>query len=212
MRTIEQLENELDDLIRRNYYAEDFELRWTLQKFGDELPVEDRAYFHQLVLQRLTADPSIMTVMLCSASLVPEAVPILVSVLNDQPEANMLTRSILSTLGRYGEPSAFDAVERFLDSDQEPEALTCLARLSFARALFYVLRASKRKHLHDVCLQILHERRKQSGLIRLITELSTFDKQSRHNVPRRVKAILRCKDDPYNPFTPEEIDAVLQGL
>ena len=138
MRTMEQLENELDDLIRRNYYAEDFELRWTLQQFGESLPAEDLAFFHQVILRRLTDDPSIMTVMLCSTSLVPEAVPILVSVLDDHPEANMLTRAILSTLGRYGEPSAFPAAERFLDSDQEPEALTCLARLHFMKALFYV--------------------------------------------------------------------------
>ncbi len=209
---MEQLEDELDDLIRRNYYAEDFELRWTLQQFGEALPAEDHAFFHQLILRRLTEDPSIMSVMLCSASQVPEAVPILVSVLDDQPEANMLTRSILSTLGRYGEPSAFSAVERFLDSDQEPEALACLARLHFMRALFYVLRSSKRPHLRDVSLHILHERRKQVGLVRLITELDTFNKQSRHNVPKRVKAILRCKEDPYNPFSPDEIDAVLQGL
>jgi hypothetical protein len=212
MRTTEQLEHELDSLIRQNYYAEDYELRWILKRFEAGLAAGERERLHAIVLGRMVDDASILNVMLCSASRVPEAVPILASVLDRQPEADMLTRAILSTLGDYGDPSAFSSVERFLDSDQEAEALLCLARLHFTRALFFVIRAARRAHLRDVCLQVLHERKKRVGLVRLIDELTEHARGSRQNVFKRVQATLRTKDDPYNPFDAEEREAILAGL
>ena len=212
MQSYQEVEAELDRLIERHYYAEDYELRWALHHWQDALPREEQHHYHEIALRRLGDDPSIMSVVLCSASRIPEAVPMLTALLQQQTETSVLTRAILDTLERYGDPSAFSTVERFLDSDQEIEALQCLAKLHFARALFFIIRSARRPHLRDVGLQILHDRKKDVGLDGVIEELNGFMARTRLPVKRRVRQILGCKKEPYQPFAALEIEAVLNQL
>jgi hypothetical protein len=212
MRTAEELESELDTLVAGNYYTEDYELRWTIRRFEEGLEPAEKRLFREIALRRLTDDPSILSVMLVSAVPVPDAVPVLAALLDRTSGTDMLTRAVLSTLAAYGESSAVPSVTRFLDSDQEIEALTCLARLHFGGSLFYVFRSARRDHLRGACLQILHARKKEVGLERLIGELGAHQASSRQNVPKRLGQILGSKEGPYNPFTAEEIAALGDGV
>ena len=212
MKSEPELEAELDSLIRGHYYAEDYELRWRLQQFAEALTPSERTGFQRIVLRRLAEEPSILTVLMCQAFPVPQAVPTLIEILDSQTEANMLSRAILVTLGQYRATAAFPVVERFLDSEQEPEALQCLAQLHFDQALFYVIRSARRPHLRDASLHILHERRKQVGLTRLIDDLRSAQLRMKLPVSRRVRDILRHKSGAYSPFSQDEVNAISSSL
>jgi hypothetical protein len=212
MRNREDIERALDDLVRRNYYSEDYELRWKIVHWVESLSHAEEEHYRQVALRRLIDDPSILSVLFCSAARIPEAVPVMVSLLNEKSETDMLTRAVFASLARYGQPSAFSAVERFLDSEQEIEALQCLAQLHFRRALFFVLRAAKRKHLRDACLHILHQRKKNAGMDGLIADLAEHAASTRRSVLRPVRHIVQCKQPPYHPFAEEEIERLLAGL
>jgi hypothetical protein len=212
MRSEPELEAALDTLIRGQYYAEEYELRWRLRAFADALEPPERSTLGRVVARRLAEEPSVLTVLLCQACPTPEAVPTLISLLDAQGEANMLTRALFDTLAQYREPDAFPSVQRFLDSEQEPEALQCLAQLDFTQALFYVIRSARRPHLRDACLQILHERRKHAGLPQLITDLRNAREHMQLPVAPRIRDVLHHKAGDYNPFSADDIAAIMKGL
>jgi hypothetical protein len=212
MKPIEQIEGELDRLLESQYYAEDYELRALLGQFANRMEPHDLVHFHTIALRRLQEDPSILTVALCAATTIPGAERELCSLLDRQSETSMLTRAILATLARYGDTASFDSVVRFLDSDQELEALQCLGRVDFQRTLFFLIQAARRKHLRDVCLHILQGRRKTVGLANLTTELVAYAKSVRSPVRRRLSRVLHCKEGSYNPFSEEEIAVIERAL
>lgn len=199
LRTRDDLIAELESLLQQAYYAEDFELLWALKGFVDRLTTEERQSFEALALFRLREEPSIVNVMICSVLQAPEAVPILVSTLEAQPRTSLLTRALITTLGRQGDPSAYGAVERFLDSDQEGDALAALASLDFRRALFHVLRYARRGRLVDHGLHILHDRKKRVGLGGLAEDLQS-QAALVEGMPDCVRILLDAKQGDYNPF------------
>lgn len=212
MRSAAQLEQELDRLIQGSYYEEEHELLWTLRRFGNSLEREEHERFSEIAICRLSEDPSILSVMIVSAVPIPAAVPILCSILDGQLETGMLSRAILSALREYEDASSFPSVERLLDSDQEQEALSALARIDFSRSLIYVIRSAGRDYLLDACVQIFHEERKITNMGRLIGKLEMHARTSGQPVVERVEKILRCKSGEFNPFTEQEVEEILKGL
>lgn len=212
MRSAAQIEQELDRVIRGSYYEEEFELLWTLRRFGSSLTGVECERFREIAIRRLADDPSILSVMIVSAVRIPASVPILCSILDRQSQTGMLSRAILSALGEYAGADAFTSVERLLDSEQEQEALSALARIDFPRSLFYIIRSAEREHLLDACIQILHHEKKKAGLRRLIRELEAHAKISEQPVADRVEKILGCKSGDFNPFTKDEMEEIRTGM
>ncbi len=212
MRSVGQLERELDGLVRASYYEEDYELLWTLRRFGTSLAREEYGRFCEIAIRRLADDPSILSVIIVSAVRIPTAVPLLCSILDGQRETGVLTRAILSALREYGDPASFPSVERLLDSDQEQEALSTLARIDFSRSLFYVIRSAEREYLLDASIHVLHEEKKSTDISRLIRSLGAHARISDQPVVERVEMILRCKSGDFNPFTEQEIEKILTEL
>ncbi len=211
MRTRDELDAALDTLLQQGYYAEDFELMGSLKQFEASIRPEERQAFDLLVLHRLSEEPSIVNVMICSVARVAEAVPLLMSILDAQPQTSQLTRMVIAVLGQYGAPAAFPVIERFLDSDQEGEALTALAAIDFRAALFHVCRYARRQRLLDHGLQILHVRRKAVGLDGLCDDLRS-QQPVLGEMAGPVRLMLLARQGKFNPFTDEEQATILSKL
>ena len=171
MKTSEQIARELADLIQRNYYSEDFHLLSEVRAYADALSPDDRDILRNVVAGRLADSQSIVDVILCTVVRAPELVPALVRMLDHQTNTSQLSRALMQALQQYGGNEAFHAVERFLDSDQETEALAVMARIDFARALPFVFRCLRKDHFLDVSLQILFERKKSGGFRDVVDDL-----------------------------------------
>lgn len=211
MRTRDELEAALEALLRHGYYAEDFELMGSLKQFETSIQPEERDAFDVLVLQRLSEEPSIVNVMICSVARVPEAVPILMSILETQPNTSQLTRMAIAVLGQYGAATASPVIERFLDSDQEGEALTALAAIDFRGTLFHLCRYARRKRLLDHALQILHQRRKAVGLDGLCDDL-VAQRAVLGDMTGPVHLMLEVRQGKFNPFSEEERATIMARL
>ena len=212
MKTSEQIARELADLIQRNYYSEDFHLLSEVRAYADSLSADDRAILRRVVAGRLVDSQSIVDVMLCTVVQAPELVPALVRMLDRQTNTSQLTRALMQALQRYGGPEAFHCVERFLDSDQETEALSVLSRMDFPRALPHFFRCLRKDHFLDTCLQVLFERKKVIGFHDLVDELRTCPALGSSSVRERLRLSLTVKKDEYNPFTADEIRTLLAAI
>lgn len=212
MRTSEDITRDIEEIIRRNYYNEGHELTWGLKSYEESLSRGERDLLKRVVLERLTADPSNVNVLLVSCWHMPEAVPVLRAALDDEPRASQLSRTLMHVLQRYSDEGACRAVERFLDSEQETEALTFLARMDFVRAAPRLKQALKKERLSDVCLHILAERWKVAGLHQLIEDVRVHVTGDSDFFRRQVHRVLQAKQGDYNPFTEEDISHILAGL
>ncbi|MFH0907400.1 MAG: hypothetical protein V1929_01375 [bacterium] len=211
-KTSEQIARELADLIQHNYYDEDFQLLSEVRAYAASLSTDDREILRQVVAGRLADSQSIVDVMLCTVVHAPELVPSLVRMLDRQTNTSQLTRALMLALQRYGGSESFHAVERFLDSDQETEALAVLARIDFQRALPFVFRCLRKDHFLDACLQILFERKKAIGFHDLVDELRTCTALGSASVRERLRLSLTVKKDEYNPFTADEVRTLLAAI
>ena len=212
MKTSEQIARELADLIQRNYYSEDFHLLSEVRTYADALSPADRDILRHVVAGRLADSQSIVDVMLCTVVQAPELVPALVRMLDRQTNTSPLTRALMQALQRYGGNEAFHAVERFLDSDQETEALAVLAQIDFTRALPFVFRSLRKDHFLETCLHILFERRKMVGFHDLVDELRTCSALTASSVRERLRLAVTVKQGEYNPFTTDEIRTLLAAI
>lgn len=101
---------------------------------------------------------------------------------------------------------------RFVDSDQENEALRALARIDFARALPHFISALRRDPQRDLCLHILHDRAKCVGLPALAAELRQLVVQPAPELGGRLALALRAKRAPFNPFAEADLAILLAAL
>ena len=212
MKTSEQIARELADLIQRNYYSEDFHLLSEVRTYAEALSSDDLAVLRQVVAGRLTDSQSIVDVMLCTVVQSPELVPSLIRMLDRQTSTSQLTRALMLALQQYGGSEAFHAVERFLDSDQETEALAVLARIDFKRALPFMFRCLRKDHFLDTCLHVLFERKKIVGFHDLVDELRTCSALTSSSVRERLRLALTVKKGEFNPFTADEIRTLLAAI
>lgn len=214
MKSAQEIENDLVALERNHYYSEDFEWLSAVRAYRDSLSEAERETLSEAVLRRLLKEGSMTDILLCSIIPVPSAAPVLAAKLDREFVPSQLTRALITALSHYKGDDVFRAVARFVDSDQENEALRTLALIDFAKALPYVARALLKEHQADLVLHILHDRYKTHPSIeRLAAELRAFAAGwgDPDFVPRLRRA-LTSKREPYNPFTIEELtrlDALL---
>ena len=72
MKTEEIYEQELDELIERNYYSEEWELQSAVKLYYDALPEDDRPIFDRKFIQRIDDDPSVANISISTAFNLPE--------------------------------------------------------------------------------------------------------------------------------------------
>jgi hypothetical protein len=210
MKTREQIRSEVEAIIQRNYYSEDFELISSFQIFIGALSAEEKGLLAEVVFERLIADGSIVDIMLCGLVDVPSAAPVLAEKLSRESDTNQVTRSIISALQHYPGDDGYVAVERFLDSDQELEALRALARIDFVRTLPAIVRRMSKEYMHGNLLHLLHERAKTAGLATLTKELTASSATQSNNFRENLPKVLASKSTDYNPFSEEELAALKQ--
>lgn len=194
----------LSALVQSHYYSEDFELLSAVRAFAEALPPGEADELKAVILSRMAAEGSMVDILLCSVVDVPGAVPLLADRLDRETAPSQLTRALISALQRYPCDAAFRAVERFVDSDQEGEALAAIARIDFLRAVPYIVRSLDREYLHGPILHMLHERRKRVGLPALAVELAAVPSADLAALRRRLVKALDSKAAAFNPFPESE--------
>jgi hypothetical protein len=213
MKTEADIEQDLDRLIQEQYYSEGSELLAAVRQYGEALGAAEQAALRSAIGRRLAREPTELGVLLVSCWPTPEAAPRLVRLLDRESVTSRLTRTIMKVLPALDPKSAYRAIERFLDSEQDGEALMQLARLDFPRTAAALRRALRNDRLLDVCLHILHDRKKAVGLPALVEELKGWLTPAEADEVRlRLGRALRAKPGPYNPFAPEEVDAIRFAL
>lgn len=212
MRTRDAIAAELEDIIQRHYYSEDFELVSSVRAFNDQLHPQERSYLEQIVLGRLTGEGSIVDILLCSVVRVPSAVPVLASRLDREHVPNQITRALIGALKTYSSATAYASVERFLDSDQELETLDALASIDFRATLPRLVRAMKNKPRQGIVLHILHARAKNAGMGALVADLCALNDVRKRDFAALLSETLRSKNDPYNPFSASDIHRIISHV
>lgn len=213
--TTESIQAAIDGLARRMYYSEEHEIHWAARELLESVPPEDLSRFRDTFLQRLQEDPSVGNIFFAGSFGFPEAAPMVADQLRAEEEVSHLTRTmmyVLAIIGRNNPAArAYEAIEPYLDSTQEQEALQFLAQLDFERSLPH-LRAALRvdDHLKN-CLHIFHARRRASDLETLCANIKMLvgtDSELQY----RFKLTLTIQQDPYNPFNQDERNTLLQLL
>jgi hypothetical protein len=212
MRNREAIADDLERIIAAHYYGEDFELLSAVRAYRDSLPPPERDELGVVVLQRLLREDSIVEVLLCAVVEVPAAAPLLAAKLDRESAPSQTTRALLTALQQYRGDEVFAAVERFVDSDQEHEALQALARVDFRRSAPYLLRALRRDAQRDLCLHILHDRLKAVGREALAEDLRALAAHAGEDLGERVARALRAKPPPFNPMAEADIVFLLTVL
>ncbi|HMP76597.1 MAG TPA: hypothetical protein PKE12_09895 [Kiritimatiellia bacterium] len=213
MKTIDQISDDLRELESAHYYSEDFHWLSAVRAYFDALSDEERALFQRVLFKRMMEEGSMTDILLCSVVTVPDVASVLAAKLDRESVPSQLTRALLTALQQYRGSDVFRAVARFVDSDQENEALRALARIDFARALPFTARAVRKAHAHGLVLHILHDRRKSVGLDGLILELRAFAAGwNEPNLLRDLDAAAHAKPADYNPFPPDELARLRAGL
>ena len=212
MKTRDNIEQEMEALLLQNYYGEDFEVVSLFRGYVDGLSEAERVLMQEVVARRLVMTGSIVDILLCGVLPVAGAGPILVNLLNAESRTSQVTRMLIQVLRQYPGEEAYRAVERFLDSDQEVEALPALAAMDFGRTLPALVRNLRKPHFQGVLLHCLYDRCKASSLDQLIGELRQYATACAVNFGSDLEAVLRSKEGRYNPFTPEQITALVDAV
>ena len=206
------IEQELSELIQAHSYSEDFELLSSVRAYQEGLSLAGRDELRAVVLRRLSGEGSMVDILLCSVVDVPSAGPILAGRLDQETVPSQLTRALMTALAACPGDASFRAVERFVDSDQEGEALAALARIDFSRALPYVARALDRAHFLGPVLHLLHARAKVVGVPALAEELRASTARLPAAFPDGIRRSLGAKSAAYNPFSEAERARLLDAL
>lgn len=212
MKTRDNIEREIESLLLQNYYGEDFEVDSLFRGYVEGLTVTERDLMQEVVARRLVMTGSIVDILLCGVLPVSGAGPILVNLLNAESRTSQVTRMLIQVLRQYPGEEAYRAVERFLDSDQEVEALPALAAMDFSRTLPSLVRNLRKPQFQGVLLHCLYDRCKASSLDQLIGELKDYGTACAVNFGSDLEAVLRSKEGRYNPWTPEQISALVRGV
>jgi hypothetical protein len=210
MRDYDRIKQDIEDLISGNYYAEDFELIASIRDYISHLDEEELTVLHDVVLERIYGEPNLVNILLCSCVDVPEAVPFLIEMLDAQDQANQLSRQLINVLRRYPDERAFQAVSRFIDSGQQPEALTALSEIHFENCIPYMRQCMEQDGLYSTCLHILHRRHQARGLNCLTDDLAKLG----DSIFRRkhLEAMFMSLPDEANPFEEDVVNLVVNWV
>ena len=206
------LHEALDRLSESHYYAEEWEFQAAARAWNDALDPAAQALFPQVLWQRVERDPSVTNASLCVVFPFPELEIPLAAALSRQPETSHLTRSLIAALQWQRGDAAFRAVERFIDSAQEMEALLALVRIHPDRAVPYMRRAVMEDRLIETCLHALAQLRATSGMEAAVGHLKSVCVGEGARLLRRVRAMFAIKTVENSPFSPDEIRHMLGAL
>jgi len=209
-RTPDEMNAALDALVLANYYSEDYESDRAARELLAGVAAADRGTFEAVFLQRLAADPSIANLFLAGSFGFESAVPEVVAALDRCEDANNMTRTILYVLSQLGD-GGYAAMERFVDSELEIEALTWLARMDFDRTIPHLRRALHNDGLLKTCLHIFAAYRSQHDIEALVGKLVEI-RQDDAELGRRLALAVSLQDDPYNPLDETERQHALAVL
>ena len=210
MRTPDRIKKDLEDLVSRNYYAEDFELIARARDYISHLSDDEMSVLHDVVLERIYAEPNLVNIVLCSCVDVPEAVPFLIEMLDAQEHANQLSRQLINVLRRYPDERAFLAISRFIDSGQQPEALTALSEIHFENTIPYMKQCMEQDGLYSTCLQILYRRQQARGTECLQEDLTVLGDSTLRR--KHLEAMFLCLPDESNPFSTDIVEMVVDWV
>lgn len=212
MLTDQELNERLDAHFQANYYTEDYEIQWSVKNWRDSLEKAERERFDRIIVQRLMEDPSVLNITVCTRLQIPEAVAVLSHLLEQEVGTSQRSRTIIYALQNYQTDLAYQAVERFMDSDQDREVLPILARMNFQRAKSHVLRAIFRRGWEKECLHIFYQQKKSRGMKNLIENLTEWASPNTFRFRRRVRKILKSSPADYNPFSSQEVEEILAAI
>ncbi len=212
MKTAADIEHDLEALARDHYYGEDYEVAAAVEAYAGGLGAEELDLLKHGVRARLARDASQLHAIFASVLRVDGADALLAEALAREPRVSQRSRALIQALTRFPGDTAFQAIERFVDSDQEIEALQALAAMDFPRALPMVRRALGVDHLLPVCLHILRDRARTAGIERLVEDLRGAAGADLEGFRERVAACLASKAGAYNPMPPEDARRILAGL
>jgi hypothetical protein len=199
-------------MVHAHYYSEDFELLASLRAYVEPLSPAEKEHVRALALRRLMQEGSLVDILLCTVVDVPSAVPVLAGRLDRETITNQVTRTLIQALRRYHTAEAYEAVERFVDSDQEMEAIEALADIDFRRTIPLLVRAMGKEHQHGTLLHLFHRVAKERGVDGLADELRGSSATRSARFKSDFERVLRAKKDPYNPFTDEQILLILSRI
>lgn len=212
MKLPDDISAELEALISAHYYSEDVELLASFRAYAGALQNQEMSYLKQVALARLADEGTIAEILLCAAIDIPSAVPILIEKLNSETAANQTSRALMLALSRYDSSEGYSAVERYLDSDQETEALESLARIDFVQTLPNMVRRLHDEGYSNVLLQILYNRSMDVGVEVMISNLMGYSGRNVPDLRESMIGLLYSKKEPDNPFSPNEIRRIIHAL
>jgi len=202
----------LDELLQSNYYNEPHELLWAVREFADRLSATERELLREVLLERLDREPNVATLVICTAMDLPESCPRLRRLLANESTTSQVSRLLMRMLATYPGDDNYRAVERFLDSEQQGEALRLLAGMDFRRTFSHLKRALARDHLRDVCLHIFYDHRKRVGLQTLCDDLRRLAAGEGEVLRRRIREALTAKQGAHHPFEAGDVEVALRAL
>jgi hypothetical protein len=196
----------LDAIVGANHRREERELQAAVRAWVDRLDPVEQAAFARVFLRRLAADPSRVNLSLAAVLPYPGAEEPLAAELARQPEPSPHTRALIAALRAFpGSDTAFRAVERFVDSDQEREALRALAAIDFLRARPHIRQALSRDDLLECCLHLFADRRRAHGIDILAADLRAIAGSPPDWIVPRLDILLhRIKTEAAHPLSPED--------
>lgn len=212
MKSAPEITQEIEQIIQSHYYSEDFELVSSLRAYIDGLAAGEREHVRTLALKRVMGEGSMVDILLCTVIDVPSAVPVLAAKLEREPVSNQVTRTLIAALRNYRTADAYHAVERFVDSDQEMEAIEALADIDFRRTIPLLVRLMRKEHYHGNLLHVFHRHARRLGIPALMNELRESSATRSGRFKDDLRMVLASKKDPYNPFTDEEIRLMLHSI
>jgi hypothetical protein len=208
----QQMDRAIDAFVESHYYSETHEFESARRVFVESLCDGMTEVYRHTVLERLREDPSLVNILLCAGGGIPGAGSWLAARLDGETSASQVSRALIRVLADYPGEGEYDAVARFLDSEQEGEALGSLARMDWTRTLPILFTAAGKPALQSSVLHILHDRRKEVGLPALLQDLKVFATAHPHFDAAGLAQILTGTPAPYNPFSPEEVAMILGAL
>jgi hypothetical protein len=203
---------QLEALLARHYYSEEWELQAAFLAWLEEMSPTARQAAETAFTRRVTGDPGSMeNTSLAAALPLPALAEPLAAALDAQPEPSQLTRSLLCALSRQsGSTRAFAAVERWVDSSQEMEALRALAAIDFARARGQLRQAMLRDELLETCLHLFADRARRDGLPALLADLDAIAGSPPEWIRPRLEILCRrIKPPDAMPLPPDACAAIL---
>lgn len=199
-------------MVHGHYYSEDYELEWAAKSYFESLRPDERGVMESVLIRRLSGPSGIADVSMCTRLGLPALTPFLVARLEKEDDSSTVSRAILAALSNQPDEQAYSAVERFIDSELEGEALQCLARINFRRAMPHMRMAIQKDHLHNYCLHAIHEFVRREGVQSGAEVLREIIEPNEEWLARHTEKILMSKQGRFNPFSDQELAYLMATL